>query len=1123
MASMRRSDRAEKRFRRRSLWYKDAVIYELHVRAFCDGNQDGIGDFQGLISKLDYLADLGVDAIWLLPFYPSPLKDDGYDIADYTDVHPDYGTLQDFKNLLREAHRRGIYVITELVLNHTSDQHAWFQRARRAKPGSRARDFYVWSDTAERYAGTRIIFQDFEPSNWSWDSEAGAYFWHRFYSHQPDLNFDNPAVRRALLQVVDFWFQMGVDGMRLDAVPYLYEREGTSCENLPETHAFLKQLRSHVDAKFDNRMLLAEANQWPEDAVAYFGDGDECHMNFHFPLMPRLFMAQRMADRYPIIDILQQTPPIPEGCQWCVFLRNHDELTLEMVTDEDRDYMYQVYARDPQMRINLGIRRRLSPLLDGDRRKIELMYALLFSLPGTPVIYYGDEIGMGDNFYLGDRNGVRTPMQWTPDRNAGFSRVIPHQLYLPVILDPAYHFEAVNVEAQQSNSTSLLWWLKRMIGRRRRYSALARGSIEFLHPENRRVLAFIREHGEERILVLANLSGFAQYVELDLEEFQGAAVQELFGGARFPDVSDDPYPFTLGPNEFMWLSLEAAEVRVAGEAGAKGAEPPRFEVAERWTRMLEGARREELEAVLREYVPAQRWFASKARSIDTVHIADVLRVERDPLAPRLLLLDVTYETGDPERYVVPVGFVSGPLRDEVAREWPDAVMAHLLVTGTGDEPALEGVLFDPLVEPTFGRALLDMIDRRRSLKGETGKLAGTVSRVLRKLWPKGEPVPEPSPMGLEQSNTSVRFGDQLVLKVLRKVVTGPHPEVEVGRFLTEVAGYDNAPPLGGTLEYQPNERGDSQTVAVLQGFVPNEGDAWVVVRDAVRDGVQRVLAEGGLPEEEPSLAVEEIWEVSAQESEEQAWNLVGPILGSIELMGQRTGELHAALARSTGDASFDPESFPPHYHRSLYQSVHDRLGEAFDLLKRKHRSIPASLREDVEALLGQAQTLDQRVRHRLPKTFKGKRTRVHGDLHLGQILYTGRDFVLIDFEGEPARSLSARRAKHSPLRDVAGMLRSLHYAALYDVATGELREEDVERIAPWLDAWVREAWIAFLRGYRVSGVFETKVLPAEGVEAAAVLEVMLIDKAAYEVSYELNNRPGWVGVPVGGLLRMLGA
>jgi maltose alpha-D-glucosyltransferase / alpha-amylase len=537
-------------------WYQDAIIYQVHVRSFSDSDGDGIGDFQGLTSKLDYLQALGVTALWLMPFYPSPLRDDGYDTSDYTDIHPSYGTLRDFKRFLREAHRRGLRVITELVLNHTSDQHPWFQRARHAPPGSPERDFYVWSDTPERYTEARIIFKDFEQSNWSWDPVAKAYFWHRFYSHQPDLNYDNPAVFRAMTRAIDFWLGMGVDGLRLDAVPYLFEREGTNCENLPETHEALRRLRQHIDRRHEDRMLLAEANQWPEDAVAYFGQGDECHMAFHFPVMPRLFMAVRMEDRFPIVDILAQTPAIPETAQWAIFLRNHDELTLEMVTDEERDYMYRVYAADPAARINLGIRRRLAPLLGNHRRRIELLNGLLFALPGTPIIYYGDEIGMGDNIYLGDRNGVRTPMQWSPDRNAGFSAANPQRLYLPIITDPEYHYEAVNVDAQQTNQHSLLWWMRRLIALRKQHPAFGRGTLEFLSPRNRAVLACIRRHPEETLLIVVNLSRYVQYAELDLGAFQGQTPMELFGRVAFPTVGDRPYLLTLAPHTFFWFALE---------------------------------------------------------------------------------------------------------------------------------------------------------------------------------------------------------------------------------------------------------------------------------------------------------------------------------------------------------------------------------------------------------------------------------------------------------------------------------------------------------------------------------------------------------------------------------------
>ena len=655
------------------LWYKDAVIYQLHVRTFADSDGDGIGDFPGLTSKLDYLQELGVTALWLLPFYPSPLKDEGYDIADYRGVNPMYGELAAFRRFLREAHRRGLRVITELVINHTSDQHPWFQRARRSKPGSRYRDYYVWSETAQRYQDARIIFQDFETSNWTWDSVAGAYYWHRFYHHQPDLNFASPQVRREVLRALDFWLDMGVDGMRLDAIPYLFEREGTNCENLPETHAFLKELRAHVDGRYEDRMLLAEANQWPEDAVEYFGSGDECHMSFHFPVMPRLFMAVRMEDRFPIIDILEQTPEIPETCQWAIFLCNHDELTLEMVTDEDRDYMYRVYAAEPQARINLGIRRRLAPLLGNDRRRIELMNALLMALPGTPIVYYGDEIGMGDNYYLGDRNGVRTPMQWSPDRNAGFSDANPHKLYLPVIIDPEYHYEAVNVETQQANPHSQLWWMRRMIALRKRYRAFGRGSIEFLQPENPRVLAFLRRYDGESLLMVANLSRFVQHVELDLSNLRGVVPMELFGRTPFPEIGELPYLLTLGPHGFYWFSLgeEPAGPRQrprpsVPERPAPGEAPelPELAVDGSWLDCLAGPTRRHFEALLPGVLAGRRWFGGKSRGVRGAEVVATLPIQANGgAAPAegavLAFVRVDYLEEEPETYAVPLAFAAG--------------------------------------------------------------------------------------------------------------------------------------------------------------------------------------------------------------------------------------------------------------------------------------------------------------------------------------------------------------------------------------------------------------------------------------------------------------------------------
>jgi len=770
-------------------WYQDAVIYEVHVRAFADSDGDGIGDFKGLLGKLDYLQELGVTALWLLPFYPSPLKDDGYDISDYRRIHENYGTLRDFRAFLRGAHDRGIRVITELVLAHTSDEHPWFKRARMAPPGSVHRDFYTWSETPDRYKDARIIFQDFETSNWAFDSVAKSYYWHRFYSHQPALNYDSPHVRQAMFDVVDYWLDMGVDGLRLDAVPYLFSRDGTTCENLPETHAFLKELRSHVDAKYDDRMLLAEANQWPEDAVAYLGDGDECHMAFHFPVMPRIFMAARQEDRFPIVDILTETPPIPSNCQWGMFLRNHDELTLEMVTDEERDYMYRVYAEDPQARINVGIRRRLAPLLGNDRRLIEMMNGLLFSLPGAPVVYYGDEIGMGDNIYLGDRNGVRTPMQWDGDRNAGFSDANPQRLYLPVVIDPEYHAQAVNVANQDENPSSLLWWMRRLIALRNRFHAFSRGSLDVLLPENRKVLAFLRVFEDERILVVVNLSRFTQAVELDLSAYRGMTPVELFGSTQFPEIGDLPYFVTLGGHGFYWFSLEDnsepggdASRRLTVRGGASDA--------------LKGGAKAPLNRVLPSYLAERRWFGDKSRRIRSTEIADVIPVPGNnggPPAGHLVVVDVNLDQGLPESYVLAVAHAEGDDAAEIRKWRPESIITDLSAGGR------EGVLYDAMTAPAFSNALLDVMSRRRRLSGKHGRLESLPTRALRGLRDGLDADAPAVPISTEQSNSSVIVGNRLVLKVIRRMEEGVNPDVEVGRYLTEQVRFPNSPMVAGSL------------------------------------------------------------------------------------------------------------------------------------------------------------------------------------------------------------------------------------------------------------------------------------------------------------------------------------
>jgi maltose alpha-D-glucosyltransferase/alpha-amylase len=922
-----------------SLWYKDAVIYQVHVRAFHDSDGDGIGDFRGLTAKLDYLEDLGVTAVWLQPFYPSPLRDDGYDIADYRDVHPDYGTLRDFRSFLKEAHRRGLKVVTELVINHTSDQHAWFQRARQARKGSRHRDYYVWSDSPDKYQDTRIIFKDFEHSNWSWDPVAQAYYWHRFYSHQPDLNFDSPDVRRAVLQLMDFWFGMGVDGLRLDAVPYLYEREGTNCENLPETHDFLKQLRQRVDHKYPDRMLLAEANQWPEDAVAYFGQGDECHMAFHFPVMPRLFMGIQMEDRFPIVDILDQTPGIPDVCQWAIFLRNHDELTLEMVTDEDRDYMYRVYAQDPRARVNLGIRRRLAPLMGLNRRRIELMNSLLLSLPGTPVVYYGDEIGMGDNIYLGDRNGVRTPMQWSPDRNAGFSRSNPQRLYLPVIIDPEYHYEAVNVEAQQTNPNSLLWWTKRLIAMRKESHVFGRGTIEFLHPENRKVLVFLRELDGERVLVVANLSRFAQCVELDLQRFAGTVPVELFGRTHFPPIGTLPYFVTLAPHAFMWFRLEPAHDE-EDLATAVVSQLPSLSVHGPWQEMLHGKLTKAFERVLQGYLRGRRWFGGKARRQLGVQILELIPVARERTETLLTLIEVSYAEGDPEYYSLPIGFASGERAAELETSHYYEVIARLAVTD-GDE-ATEGVLYDALVDPDFCAQLTRVVAGKRRLKGRLGAIGGLTTRGHSRRVREISTVADPQLLKAEQSNTSIVYGDELIMKVFRRLDEGLNPDLEIGRFLTERTSFSHMPPVLGALEYRRPRR-EPVTLAVVHGFVPNEGDAWNYTIDSVEQYFERVLAQADGREPIPAPSGP-LFEALHDDIPLGVDEQVGLYMESARTIGIRTAELHLALASRSDDQSFAPEPFNTMYQRSLYQSTRKRLGEAFDLLEKRIRYLPTQIR-----------------------------------------------------------------------------------------------------------------------------------------------------------------------------------
>ena len=1094
------------------LWYKDALIYELHVRAFMDSDADGSGDFRGLIEKLPYLQDLGVSALWLLPFYPSPLRDDGYDIADYNNVNPMYGTLGDANQLVREAHRRGIRVINELVCNHTSDQHPWFQRARRARPGSPQRDFYVWSETNQKYQDARIIFKDFETSNWTWDHVANAYYWHRFYSHQPDLNFDNPKVKEALFKALDFWMDMGVDGVRLDAVPYLYEREGTNGENLPETHAFLRELRQHVDAGYRNRMLLAEANQWPEDAVAYFGQGDECQMSFHFPLMPRLFMSIRMEDRFPVVDILAQTPPIPDNNQWALFLRNHDELTLEMVTDEERDYMYRSYTQDRAARINLGIRRRLAPLLGNDRKRIELMNGLLLSLPGTPVIYYGDEIGMGDNIFLGDRNGVRTPMQWSADRNAGFSRANRQRLYLPVITDPEYHYETVNVEAQQGNPHSIYSWTKRLIALRKRHRAFGRGTLELLRPENRKVLAYVRKYESEQILCIANLSRFLQAVELDLSRWKGLVPVELFSSNEMPVIGDNPYFLTMGPHAFYWFAMQPRATPTIQSDGAQAAAAmPEVRVAGGWEAALVGASKESLEAVLLGYIPRRRWFAGKARRMKTATITDVVSVPGAEGNSYLTSVVIGYAEGDPDTYMLPLAYANAAEAPHILERWPQSAIAW--IRNAGEEA--RGLLYDALGPPNFAEAILGAIARRRRAAGGTGTLVGSTTRAFARLRGPETIRLEAQLSVAEQSNNSVIFGERLMLKVFRRLEEGVNPELEVGRFLTEKTNFSQTAPLAGSLEYR-RAKGEPISIAILQGYVPNQGDAWQYTLNTVA----HFFSAPELVGVQPPPPARSVIEASKQEPGEIATRAIGGYLDSARLLGRRTAELHAALSSDPTDPAFAPERITPLDQRSIYQSLSGLSMRATDLLRTQLNKLPADTREEGRKVLELESRIAYILKSFLARRLNTTRIRVHGDYHLGQVLYTGHDFVIIDFEGEPTRSLYERRLKRLAMRDVAGMLRSFSYACQAAMFSQQVPAERLPELKAWARFWVDSVSAVFLKSY-LGTAGSASWVPQSQEDLELQLTTMLLEKALYELRYELNLRPDWVRIPLRGILDLV--
>ena len=1079
------------------LWYKDAVIYQMHVKAFHDSTGDGIGDFAGLAQSLDYIQSLGVNTIWLLPFYPSPQRDDGYDIADYTGVHPDYGTLEDFRTFVDEAHRRGLKVITELVINHTSDQHPWFQAARRAPRGSPEREFYVWSDDDKKFAGTRIIFTDTETSNWAWDPVAGQYYWHRFFSHQPDLNHNNPRVVEAVIQVMRFWMDMGVDGMRLDAIPYLCVREGTNNENLPETHAVLKRMRAAMDASYTGRMFLAEANQWPEDVREYFGDGDECHVAYHFPLMPRIFMAVALEDRYPIAEIMRQTPDIPDNCQWAIFLRNHDELTLEMVTDRERDYMYRMYAEEPRMRVNVGIRRRLAPLLNNDVDRIKLMNSLLLSMPGSPIIYYGDEIGMGDNIYIGDRNGVRTPMQWSIDRNAGFSRADPQRLYLPVIMDPIYGYQAVNVEAQSRDPSSLLNWTRGILAVRNQHQCFGRGTLEFVRPHNRKIIAYVRVHEGESILCVANLAQSAQAVELDLAKFRGRVPVELMGRNAFPPIGDLPYFLTLPAHGFFWLMLSDSAAPPSWHVERLPAtELPVLVLTEGLATLLpESARAitantvrrtvQQLEQeVLPEFLRPRSWFTRSMGALSTTRLGARDLRRRGQRSYLLCYVEARAVSGAELTYFLPL---------TVAWEDGDdgALKTHEWTLAKVREHARVGVLIDAFADPAFCMSIVQSVAANEVHPFAGGELRFERAESCPSL--EGFDFSAIEYLGPDPTHTSVILGEKLFLKVYRRVHTGPSPDVEMTSFLAR-AGYKSVAPLAGWVTHVADK---SIVLAALFTRVGHQGDVWSYALNHL-ERYAKVL--------------------------EQPEGMQSPhelFMTQMQTLGRRVGEMHAVLSGVTNDPVFAPEPLNTADLSRWYSATHYLAEQVLQSLARQFMSLPESARAAGERLLAAREQLLMRIRRLCGEPITGIKTRYHGNLHLAKVLLVADDLLITGFEGDVSLPIEDRRRKDSPLRDVATIMRSFDYARVAALEHEALGRPDLhDSLASALISWRQASTTAFLGGYR-RGLGDARAVHSSDTDTRRLLTLFQIAHALRELSNELASRLDWVVVPVEALLELL--
>ncbi len=1082
-----------------SLWYKDAVIYQLHVKAFADSNGDGIGDFRGLMEKLPYIKNLGASAVWLLPFYPSPLRDDGYDIADYKGVHPSYGTMRDFRQFVRVAHRLGLRVITELIINHTSDQHPWFERARQSPAGSLYRDWYVWSDSPDKYTGTRIIFVDTETSNWTWDPVAKQYFWHRFFSHQPDLNFDNPKVFEAVVDVMRFWFDAGVDGVRLDAIPYLVEREGTNNENLPETHSILKRLRAVVDAEYPDRFFLAEANQWPEDVAEYFGNGDECHMAFHFPLMPRMFISIAEEDRYPIVDIMRQTPSIPENCQWAMFLRNHDELTLEMVTDRERAFLYSVYAPDARARINVGIRRRLAPLMENDRGRIELMTSLLLSMPGTPVVYYGDEIGMGDNIYLGDRDGVRTPMQWSGDRNGGFSRSDAQRLFLPAIQDVVYGFPSVNVEAQERSPSSMLNWFKRLIAVRQAHAVFGRGTLSFLHPANRKVVAYVREYEDTVVLCVANLARTPQAVALDLSRFAGRVPLEMIGWSPFPPIVDDRYVLTLPGHAFYWFLL-ASSVPESREATDRAPlQMPEFAtlvLPNGWRSLAREPSRKLLETeVIPPYLAAIHAVPHiSGHAPPRTRMVDAMALTTAAHPPVLALFASSMQYDDTLYSAVPLGVVYDDGKERSATVLRSAIAR----TRTGPREAL---LVDASADDTLWVALARALRDGTQFSSDAGTLRAEPTWSFGDLeLAEGEVVRRPVTQG---RHTLGIVGETLLITLFRRTHAGLNPEIELARHLHDM-GFAHTAPLLGTIVYDGRDN-VSIAAGVVSRYVLNRGNAWDVTQTFLGRFLERRRITP-LPD-------------SGQSAENGAPSdlNVDYFAPEARRAGERLASLHLALAESE-DPAFVPELVDAGDTAGWVAESDLRAAFVFERLPGRLAGAAPPLRSAISALLDLRPRIMRELADQEPLA-SGMKIRIHGDLHLARYLVTEADLLIVDpGSGDEFLPPKERRRKNTPLRDVARMHRSLEAAAtaaLRDVATD--RTESAERFAEDLRLWTERAAKAFRDGY-ASGVNDTLLATGDPAAFRARVEAVALHDAMQALAIAIAENSTSLGFYVNNVI-----